>query len=79
MWCAEAQEGQHRSTGAGRAVVGAAEEVLCWDVKRSELLGRWRDAACSAEVTLIAQSPADADVFAVGCVTYASEKARYRV
>ena len=47
-------------------MVGANEEVLCWDVKRSELLSRWRDSNCTAEVTIIAQSPTDLDVCAVG-------------
>ncbi|KAL8987225.1 MAG: hypothetical protein Q9177_003543 [Variospora cf. flavescens] len=55
-----------RQSGAGKAVVGANEEVLCWDVKKGELLGRWRDKDCTAEVASIAQSDADPDVFAVG-------------
>ena len=46
--------------------MGADEEVLCWDVKKGELLSRWRDPACSAEVTVIAGSDADPDVYAVG-------------
>lgn len=60
--------GTERRTGAGRAIVGANEEVLCWDVKKGELLGRWRDADCKAQVTVISQSKADEDVFAVGYV-----------
>ena len=55
-----------RSSGAGRALVGADEEVLCWDVKKGELLGRWKDSNCSAEVTVIARSNADPDIYAVG-------------
>ncbi|KAG5289606.1 WD domain-containing protein [Histoplasma ohiense] len=55
-----------RHTGAGRAVVGAGEEVICWDVKKGELLTRWRDSDCSAQVTAISQSKTDQDVFAVG-------------
>ncbi|QKX53244.1 uncharacterized protein TRUGW13939_00320 [Talaromyces rugulosus] len=55
-----------RHTGAGRAIVGANEEVLCWDVKKGELLSQWRDASCKAQVTAITQSKADEDVFAVG-------------
>ena len=55
-----------RSSGAGRAVVGADEEVLCWDIKKGELLSRWKDADCSEEVTTIARSKADPDVYAVG-------------
>ncbi|KAI4122997.1 MAG: hypothetical protein LQ338_005505 [Usnochroma carphineum] len=60
------QTGALRQTGAGKAVVGADEEVLCWDIKKGELLSRWRDKDCVAEVTTITQSSADPDVFAVG-------------
>ncbi|KAL8948815.1 MAG: hypothetical protein Q9222_005032 [Ikaeria aurantiellina] len=60
------QNGALRQAGAGRAVVGADEEVLCWDVKKGELLSRWREKDCVAEVTKIARSNADPDVFAVG-------------
>lgn len=62
----EDASGTARRTGAGRAIVGAGEEVLCWDVKKGELLSRWRDANCNAEVTAITQSKADQDIFAVG-------------
>ncbi|OCK93646.1 WD40 repeat-like protein [Cenococcum geophilum 1.58] len=55
-----------RPSGAGHAYVGANEEVLCWDVKKGELLSRWRDAACNAEVTSVTRSGADPDIFAVG-------------
>ena len=55
-----------RASGAGRAIVGADEEVLCWDLKKGELLSRWKDANCSAEVTFIAKSEADPDIYAVG-------------
>jgi U3 small nucleolar RNA-associated protein 12 len=58
--------GNGRSTGVGRAIVGANEEVLCWDVKKGELLSNWRDPESKAVVTAIAQSKADEDVFAVG-------------
>ena len=58
--------GAARRTGAGRAIVGASEEVLCWDVKKGELLGRWRDTSCRAQVTAITQSKTDEDIFAVG-------------
>lgn len=47
-------------------MAGANEEVLCWDIKKGELQSRWRDQKCLAPVTAIAQSKADADVFAVG-------------
>ena len=68
MWCPQesAQNAAVRSSGAGRAVVGADEEVLCWDVKKGELLNRWKDANCTAEVTVIAHSEADPDIYAVG-------------
>lgn len=55
-----------RTTGVGKVYVGANEEVLCWDVKKGELLSRWRDGGCTAQVTAIAQSKTDPDVFAVG-------------
>lgn len=55
-----------RHTGAGKAVVGANEDVFCWDVKKGELQSRWRDVDCNAEVTAIAQSKADRDIYAVG-------------
>ncbi|KAH6998260.1 WD40-repeat-containing domain protein [Ilyonectria sp. MPI-CAGE-AT-0026] len=52
--------------GAGQAIAAANEEVLCWDIKKGELVGRWRDERCTVPVTAIAQSKADKDVFAVG-------------
>jgi U3 small nucleolar RNA-associated protein 12 len=55
-----------KNTGAGRAVVAANEEILCWDIKKGELLSRWRDNSCKAQVTAIARSKADSEVFAVG-------------
>ncbi|KAK5201967.1 WD40-repeat-containing domain protein [Cryomyces antarcticus] len=55
-----------RTTGAGRAYVGANEEVLCWDVKKGELLSRWHDSDCKAAATVIARSPTQEDVYAVG-------------
>ncbi|KAK0654389.1 WD repeat-containing protein 3 [Lasiodiplodia hormozganensis] len=55
-----------RNTGAGHAYTAANEELLCWDLKKGELLSSWRDSSCSAEVTQIAQSKTDPDVFAVG-------------
>ena len=58
--------GSARRTGSGRAFVGASEEVLCWDIKKGELLGRWRDTSCKAQVTVITQSKTDEDIFAVG-------------
>ncbi|KAL9604791.1 MAG: hypothetical protein Q9219_000239 [cf. Caloplaca sp. 3 TL-2023] len=68
LWAPEEdlQNATLRHSGAGKAVVGADEEVLCWDVKKGELLSRWRDKDCAAEVTTIAPSNADPDVFAVG-------------
>ena len=68
VWC-EDENVQHaalRSSGAGRAIVGANEEVFCWDVKKGELLGRWKDSNCNAEVTVISRSSADPDIYAVG-------------
>ncbi|CZT48017.1 probable DIP2-Dom34p-interacting protein [Rhynchosporium secalis] len=53
-----------RSTGI--AVAAANEEVLCWDIKKGELLSRWADKDCRSQVTAIAQSKVDKDIFAVG-------------
>ncbi|GME48904.1 hypothetical protein GTA08_BOTSDO02545 [Neofusicoccum parvum] len=64
VWTPEPAARSH--TGAGHAYVAANEEVLCWDVKKGELLSTWRDSTCSAEVTQLAQSKTDPDVFAVG-------------
>ncbi|GKZ79058.1 hypothetical protein AnigIFM56816_002929 [Aspergillus niger] len=58
--------GSARRTGSGRAFVGASEEVLCWDIKKGELLGRWHDTSCKAQVTIITRSKTDEDIFAVG-------------
>ncbi|RFU24260.1 hypothetical protein B7463_g12083, partial [Scytalidium lignicola] len=66
VWCSEGLDASSRSTGSGRAVVGANEEVLCWDVKKGELLSRWKDRDCQSQVTAIAQSKTDQDIFAVG-------------
>ncbi|KAI4145300.1 MAG: hypothetical protein LQ340_006332 [Diploschistes diacapsis] len=55
-----------RRTGAGHAITAANEEVLCWDVKKGELLGRWQDSQCTAQVTALARSEADTDLYAVG-------------
>jgi U3 small nucleolar RNA-associated protein 12 len=68
VWTSEgvSQPGSSRPAGAGRAYAAANEEVLCWDVKKSELLSRWRDSTCTEEVTFICRSQVDADVFAVG-------------
>ncbi|KAG9242969.1 WD40-repeat-containing domain protein [Calycina marina] len=52
--------------GAGRAVAAANEEVLTWDIKKGELLSRWKDPKCKHQVTAIAQSKTDPDLFAVG-------------
>ncbi|RYO93465.1 hypothetical protein DL766_004782 [Monosporascus sp. MC13-8B] len=54
------------ATSAGQVVVAANEEVLYWDIKKGEILSRWRDENCLSQVTAIAQSKTDPDVFAVG-------------
>lgn len=68
VWTSEpaTQTTSSRAAGAGRAYAAANEEVLCWDVKKGELLSRWRDSTCTEEVTVICQSEVDQDVFAVG-------------
>jgi U3 small nucleolar RNA-associated protein 12 len=66
------QEGSSRTAGVGQAIVGANEEVYRWDVKKGELLSRWRDSSCTAQVTTIARSVVDKDLYAVGFVRNAS-------
>ncbi|KAF2830965.1 WD40 repeat-like protein [Ophiobolus disseminans] len=68
VWAPEAatQPGSSRSAGAGRAYAAANEEVICWDIKKGEVLSRWRDSTCTEEVTVICRSEVDQDVFAVG-------------
>ncbi|KAJ4382695.1 beta transducin [Didymella sp. IMI 355093] len=66
VWAAEVTAPGTKSSGAGRAYAAANEEVLCWDVKKGEMLSRWRDASCTEEVTVICKSETDPDVFAVG-------------
>jgi U3 small nucleolar RNA-associated protein 12 len=58
--------GNVKLTGPRQAVVGANEDVLVWDIKKGELIGRWNEASCSSQVTVIARSPVDPDIFAVG-------------
>ncbi|KAK3393169.1 hypothetical protein B0H63DRAFT_425001 [Podospora didyma] len=64
VWASYSKE--KSSTGAGQAIVAANEEVLVWDIKKGELLSRWHDENCRAQVTAIAQSRTDPDLFAVG-------------
>ncbi|KAF2468207.1 WD40 repeat-like protein [Lindgomyces ingoldianus] len=68
VWTSEGvtQPGSKWPAGAGRAYVAANEEVLCWDIKKGELLSRWRDSSCTDEVTAICRSDVDPDVFAIG-------------
>ena len=39
---------------------------MCWDIKKGELVSRWKDDRCTHAVTALAQSKTDPDVFAVG-------------
>ena len=55
-----------RSTGAGKAYVGANEEVICWDVKKGEELSRWNDKDNRSAVTCISQCAVQPDLMAVG-------------
>jgi len=55
-----------RYTGAGRAYVGANEDVLCWDLKKGDLLSRWHDKDNQSEVTSLSQCDVQPDLFAVG-------------
>ncbi|KAK1970651.1 WD domain-containing protein [Colletotrichum sublineola] len=62
VWTPQGRAG----SGAGQAIVAANEDVLCWDIKKGELLSRWRDERNTVPVTAIAQSQVDPDIFAVG-------------
>jgi U3 small nucleolar RNA-associated protein 12 len=53
-------------SGPGKAIVGANEEVLVWDIKKGELVSRWKESSCTSQVTVIARSQVDPDIFAVG-------------
>ncbi|TKA23057.1 hypothetical protein B0A50_07373 [Salinomyces thailandicus] len=55
-----------RNTGAGRAYVGANEDVLAWDIKKGELLSRWQDRDNRSEVTALSQCAAQPDLVAAG-------------
>lgn len=55
-----------RYIGAGRATVAANEQVLTWDIKKGDLVSRWRDPNCTAEASVILQSGRNSDIFAVG-------------
>jgi U3 small nucleolar RNA-associated protein 12 len=46
--------------------VAANEEILCWDLKKGELLSTWREESCKSQVTAISQSSTDREIFAVG-------------
>ena len=58
-------DASQKGAGVGQAVVGACEEVYRWDVKTGDLLSRWKDGANTSQVTAIARSAADPDVYAV--------------
>ena len=68
VWASEStlQPASNRASGAGRAYAAANEEVLCWDVKKGDLLSRWRDSSCTEQVTVICRSEVDPEIFAVG-------------
>ncbi|KAK5113100.1 hypothetical protein LTR62_003679 [Meristemomyces frigidus] len=66
VWTPDARTTTTRSTGAGRSYVGANEDVLCWDVKKGELLSRWHDTDNKSEVTVLSQCAAQSDLFAAG-------------
>ena len=70
LWCPDdnTPTSAFRPSGAGRAIVGAEEDVVCWDIKKGELLNRWKDPGNNSEVTVITRSGADVDIFAVGYV-----------
>ena len=68
VWAPESssKSASARSTGAGKAYVGANEEVICWDVKKGEELSRWNDKDNRSAVTCISQCAVQPDLMAVG-------------
>ena len=58
--------GAIKTSGSGRAVVAAGEDVLVWEIKTGELLSRWTVTDNHVQVTAIVRSQTDPDVFAVG-------------
>ncbi|RMZ78081.1 hypothetical protein DV737_g4008, partial [Chaetothyriales sp. CBS 132003] len=63
--------GTTSAAGAGQAVVGANQDVLVWDIKKGDLISRWkaedeREAHGNAAVTVIARCTAAPDLYAVG-------------
>ncbi|EXJ58322.1 hypothetical protein A1O7_05747 [Cladophialophora yegresii CBS 114405] len=52
--------------GAGCAYVGANEDVLVWELKKSEKIREWHVEDNNALVTVIHRSQTDPDIFAVG-------------
>ncbi|KAL9106440.1 MAG: hypothetical protein Q9227_008528 [Pyrenula ochraceoflavens] len=67
LWLPDTQtNASARSTGGGQAIAGANEDVLLWDIKKGEILSRWSDKSNTAQATVICQSHADNDIFAIG-------------
>ena len=66
VWLPDRKENSAGTTGAGRALVGAVEDVLCWDIKKGDLISRWHANDCNYEVTVIACCDAVSELFAVG-------------
>ncbi|OAA64313.1 small nucleolar ribonucleoprotein complex subunit [Niveomyces insectorum RCEF 264] len=66
VWSATTQQRSGTGAGAGKSIVAANEDVLCWDIKKGELLSRWHDEKNKAQVTAIAASQVDPDIVAVG-------------
>ena len=67
-----------QKSGSGVAYVGANEEILRWDVKKGELLSKWRDGQSTVCVTALARSDADRDVYAAGWAKTSDFRAHFR-
>lgn len=61
-------------SGAGLAYVGSNEDVLCWNTKTGDVVSRWHDSTCRSEVSVVARSQVDPDVFAIGLVESKKKK-----
>ena len=66
LWTSSSPSSTARTTDAGRAYVGANEDVLAWDIKKGELLSRWQDKDNRSEVTCLTKCAAQPDLFAAG-------------
>lgn len=66
IWDPRTEDETPSKSSAGRAYVGANEDVLTWNLKLGEVESRWHATNNRAQVTVIVRSQSDPDLFAVG-------------